>query len=132
MSRNWVYYIVSMKMHLEKSDRLLISSYSPGAIRVDNRDFDRMILLINSSVTECSFEGSAADLTIDLLTPLIEQRPDVMIFGSGEHHQFPPRQLAIELGKHGIALETMTTGAACRTYNVLVAEMRDVCAALLP
>jgi len=37
-----------------------------------------------------------------------------------------------ELASRGTALETMTTSAACRTYNVLVAEFRDVCAALMP
>ncbi len=119
-------------MHLEKSDRLLISGYTPGTIRVDNTDYERMILLINSSVTECAFDGSASDLTIELLQPLIAHKPDVMILGSGENHQFPPWQLPAELNAHGIALETMTTSAACRTYNVLVAELRDVCAVLLP
>ena len=121
-----------MKMHLEKSDRLLISGYTPGTIRIDHKDYDRMVLLINASVTECSFQGSATDLTIDLFQPLIEQKPDVLILGSGERHQFPPHRLAAELNTFGIALETMTTSAACRTYNVLVAEMREVAAALLP
>jgi len=69
---------------------------------------------------------------MEVLQPLLKDKPEILIFGSGTNHHFPAPKLVAELASRGTALETMTTSAACRTYNVLVAEFRDVCAALMP
>ena len=121
-----------MKMHLEKSNRQLISNYGPGNISVDGKSYDQMILVGQTSVEMCDFKGPVSEITLEALQPLIKQRPEILILGSGVNHVFPPAKLIAELAASGIALETMTTSAACRTYNVLVAEFRDVAAALLP
>ena len=119
-------------MHLEKSNRQLISNYGPGSISVDGKSYEQMILIGETSVQVCDFKGPVSELTLEPLQPLIEQRPEILILGSGLNHVFPPAKIIAELASNGIALETMTTSAACRTYNVLVAEFRDVAAALLP
>ena len=54
-----------------------------------------------------------------------------MIFGSGARLRFPPAVLLRPLIEAGIGVETMDSAAACRTYNVLLAESRSVIAALL-
>jgi uncharacterized protein len=56
---------------------------------------------------------------------------EVVIFGSGPRLRFAPATLLRALIERGIGVETMDTGAACRTYNVLVSERRAVVAALL-
>jgi uncharacterized protein len=58
-------------------------------------------------------------------------RPDLVIFGSGVRHRFAPPALMRCLIEQRIGIETMSTAAACRTYNVLAAEGRPVLAALL-
>lgn len=58
-------------------------------------------------------------------------QPELVLFGSGERLRFPPPRLTTALVQHGIGLEVMDTGAACRTYNILMAEGRNVAAALL-
>ncbi len=58
-------------------------------------------------------------------------RPELVIFGSGERLQFVSPGLYRCLIEAGIGVETMDTGAACRTYNVLASEGRSVVAALL-
>jgi uncharacterized protein len=60
-----------------------------------------------------------------------DQRPEVVIFGSGQRLRFVPPALLRGLMAARIGVETMDTGAACRTYNVLAAEGRRVLAALL-
>jgi uncharacterized protein len=60
-----------------------------------------------------------------------DQRPEVVIFGSGQRLRFAPPALLRGLMAARIGVETMDTGAACRTYNVLAAEGRRVLAALL-
>jgi uncharacterized protein len=57
--------------------------------------------------------------------------PELVLFGSGAKLRFAHPQLLQGLMRHRIGLETMDTAAACRTYNVLLAEGRRVVAALL-
>jgi uncharacterized protein len=58
-------------------------------------------------------------------------KPEVVIFGSGDRLRFPPPALLRSLMAARIGVEVMDTAAACRTYNVLVSELRSVVAALL-
>lgn len=58
-------------------------------------------------------------------------RPELVVFGSGPRLRFPPAALLRPLIEARIGVETMDTAAACRTYNVLLAEGRSVVAALL-
>jgi uncharacterized protein len=62
---------------------------------------------------------------------LLEDNPEVVIFGSGTRLRFPKPALLRGLIERRIGVESMDTAAACRTYNVLVSEGRTVVAALL-
>jgi uncharacterized protein len=62
---------------------------------------------------------------------LAERQPELVIFGSGSRLRFPHPSLLRALMARGIGVETMDTPAACRTYNVLLAEGRSVLTALL-
>ena len=57
---------------------------------------------------------------------------DVLLLGCGPRAVLPPRALRDALRAKGLVVEPMDTGAACRTYNVLMAEDRRVAAALIP
>ena len=72
----------------------------------------------------------AKHITIETLSPLfIESR--ILIIGCGEQFTAPPENLRVILKDYGINLEWMDTGAACRTFNVLLIEERDAAAALI-
>ena len=77
--------------------------------------------------------ASVADLTLESLGPVIEVSDitDILIVGCGPVFVDEPMGLRAGLRKHGIVLEWMDTGAACRTYNVLLAEDRRLAAALI-
>jgi uncharacterized protein len=62
---------------------------------------------------------------------LAQARPELVVFGSGSRIRFAQPALMRPLIEAGIGVETMDTPAACRTYNVLLAEGRSVVAALL-
>lgn len=62
---------------------------------------------------------------------LMELEPEVVLFGSGAKLRFPAPALLRRLTERGMGVEVMDTAAACRTYNVLIAEGRRVTAALL-
>ena len=71
------------------------------------------------------------DLTPADFEALLALKPELVIFGSGPRHRFVSPALMRALIEHRIGVETMDTPAACRTYNVLVAEGRSAVAALL-
>ena len=71
------------------------------------------------------------DLTPADFEALLAFKPELVIFGSGPRHRFVSPALMRALIDHRIGVETMDTPAACRTYNVLVAEGRSAVAALL-
>ena len=72
-----------------------------------------------------------AALSAEHFAALAELGPELVIFGSGVRLRFPPAALLRPLIERRIGIETMDTAAACRTYNVLLAEGRTVVAALL-
>jgi len=74
-----------------------------------------------------------AAITEAALAPVVEHGGvEVLLLGLGRHMAPVPAALRAALKAHGVAIEAMETGAACRTYNVLLAEDRRVAAALLP
>jgi uncharacterized protein len=74
-----------------------------------------------------------AGATIESLGPIVAERPpvDVLVLGCGVRFTPPPPDLRAALKAAGVALEWMDTGAACRTFNVLLAEERRAAAALI-
>jgi len=74
-----------------------------------------------------SFES----LTAEHFARVAALAPELVVFGSGERLRFPSPTLLRPLIDAAIGFETMDTRAACRTYNVLLAEGRKVVAALL-
>jgi uncharacterized protein len=70
-------------------------------------------------------------LSIDHFVELALLEPELVIFGSGVKMRFAPPACLRPLIEKGIGFESMDTAAACRTYNVLLAEGRAVLAALL-
>lgn len=72
-----------------------------------------------------------ADLAAEHFDRLLELDPEVVLLGTGTTFRYPSPALLAPLTGRGIGVEVMDTGAACRTFNVLVAEGRQVVAAIL-
>jgi len=73
-------------------------------------------------------------LALDDFTLMADQPEpvEVLLIGTGETMQFMPPKLRQAIRDMGPVPDIMDTGAACRTYNVLLAEGRHIAAALLP
>jgi uncharacterized protein len=77
--------------------------------------------------------ADAAAVTRDSLLPVAAHGGvEILLLGLGRRMTMAARALRFALRPEGIAIEPMDTGAACRTYNVLVGEERRVAAALIP
>ena len=112
-------------------NRQVIESYGAGGFRVSGAAYNGPILVLpqgthNWAVAALS-EASAANLGL-----VIEAKVEILLIGCGRQLAPTPPALRQELRAHGIVVDAMDTGAACRTYNVLLAEDRRVGAALLP
>jgi len=70
-------------------------------------------------------------LTADHLAAIVELKPEIVLLGTGAKFTFPEPSLLAPLYKAGIGVEVMDTPAACRTYNILLGEGRNVVAALI-
>jgi uncharacterized protein len=68
---------------------------------------------------------------LDRLTSQPLETQTVLLVGTGTRQDFADPDIRAAFAAAGIGLETMDTGAACRTYNILLAERRPVAAALL-
>ncbi len=78
--------------------------------------------------------SQASGITLATLQPLLDLPPDelgICLIGTGAEQVFLPPALARQLREHGLSFEVMSTGAATRTYNVLLAEGRKVSACLI-
>jgi len=112
--------------------RQVIESYGDGRFRVTGV-FHPGSVLVQRDRTDSWSVASMADLTAASLASLFD-RPgwvEVLLLGCGPRLIQPPPALRAELRKLGVVVEPMDTGAACRTYNVLLSEDRRVAAALI-
>lgn len=118
-----------MKLQLEAGGALTVRSWRPGELRIGKDIWREPVLLSPEEVQPWPLDDDEP-VTLEHLAPLIEQRPDVIILGTGETQRFSDHDIGSKLLVRGIGLEIMDTGAACRTYNVLASEGRAVAAAL--
>jgi uncharacterized protein len=109
----------------------MISRQEPGRIWVGATAFDHSVLVPWSGEVLPWNASQPAELTAAHFERIAALRPEVVIFGSGPRLQFVAPALQRALIDLRIGVETMDTGAACRTYNVLASEGRRVLAALL-
>ena len=112
--------------------RPLIQGYGEGGFRVSGRRYQGSILLLPDR-TEDWPVTTMEDLTIKSLQPLIDFLPaiELLIIGCGTELSLAPVTLRDVFRTKGVGVETMDTGAACRTYNVLAGDERRVGAALI-
>jgi uncharacterized protein len=112
--------------------RQIIERYAASGFRVSGVIYHGSVLVF-PDLTVAWDAVSASDVTWETLAPVIEHGGvEILLLGLGRSTRAVPAPLRTALRTAGIALEAMDTGAACRTYNVLVAEDRRVAAALIP
>ncbi len=121
-----------MKLHLtQPEDTNLITAYDIDFVEVNKQRYNsHLIVMPNQIIQDWSVDGFAR-LTAAHFTDMLKLNPEVILLGTGKTHQFVHPKLTATLMEKGIAVECMTTHAACRTYNILMSEGRHVAAALL-
>ncbi len=109
----------------------VITRHDGAAVWVGSVRFTHSLLVPWSGDVQAWPATDADDLTAAHFERIAALRPEVVIFGSGARLRFVLPALTRALIESRIGIETMDTGAACRTFNVLASEGRRVLAALL-
>ncbi|OGA95403.1 MAG: hypothetical protein A3E79_10045 [Burkholderiales bacterium RIFCSPHIGHO2_12_FULL_61_11] len=124
-----------MKLQPDSLDVQAILGYGPGWVGLGCNGVAEKIgysIVIGSRGEKFDWHCTRFDqLTEEHFTLLAKTQPELIIFGSGSRLRFPPPGFLRVLMDQRIGFETMDTLAACRTYNVLAGEGRQVIAALL-
>jgi uncharacterized protein len=124
-------YGLGMKFILDDlSDGLAIQRYDEGEVTVNGVVYRQNCIILPERLISAWRPSSFSDLKSGDFDALAELTPEIVILGTGEKQRFPHPSLTETLVQHNIGLEAMTTAAACRTYNILMAEGRRVAAAL--
>jgi uncharacterized protein len=109
----------------------VFTGYGAGYLKVNQERYEHSVILSTGRPVAEWDARSFDTLTCAHFAALLELRPEIVIFGAGKSLRFPPPELTRPLAEAGVGLEVMDTGAACRTYNILIAEGRKVVAAVL-
>ena len=120
-----------MKFQPDRSSAQTIQGYGPGWIGVDADRITHSVLIGSSGLRQAWAPNRFEDLTAEHFAQLAQLDTELIIFGSGARNRFPPPAWLAPLMARRLGLETMDTAAACRTYNILASEGRNVVAALL-
>jgi len=124
--------LAHMQLNREnRPDILVIRSYQAGVLQVKDTRYTGAVILTPSAIMPDWAASASSVLDLELLAPALSLEPEILLLGTGAGQRFPsPRVMAAVMAR-GIGLEVMDTAAACRTYNILAAEDRDVAAALI-
>ncbi len=108
-----------------------IVSYAPGEVRTGARVIRSSVILAPTGEPRGWPVRDAASLNALDVAPLLELAPDLVLLGTGERQVFPAGRVLAGFAARAIGFEVMDNGAACRTFNLLLQEGRDVVLALI-
>lgn len=120
-----------MKFHLQSPTSNIVTGCGPGWVRVGSDEYRENVVLTAAAVEPGFAPGGFDSLKSEDFAALLGTAPEMVLLGTGATQRFPRPAVTAPLHAANVGLEVMDTRAACRTYNILVAEGRSVTAALI-
>lgn len=109
----------------------VITAYDDNSVSINGKTFSQSLVISTNRLHEDWDIASIALLTEKHIYHVLTFEPELILIGTGNKLVFPPVEIYSEIIEHGIGVDFMDTGAACRTYNILMSEGRDVVAGLI-
>jgi uncharacterized protein len=109
----------------------VIRAYGGGELRVNENAYRGAVILSASTVLAEPNIQKLEDLIAIDASRVLALEPELVLLGTGTRQIFPASSFGAQFLRAGVGFEVMDTGAACRTFNVLVGEQRRVVALLL-
>jgi uncharacterized protein len=120
-----------MKFHLSTSEGNVFTGHGADYVRLGVIEYRENLLVTPERIVTAWAPGGFETLTEGDFAAIAALEPEVALLGTGATLRFPNPRLTRPLIDAGIGLEVMDTPAACRTFNILAAEGRQVVAAML-
>jgi uncharacterized protein len=116
----------------DKSDaEYQIQGYEHNKIIINQIAYTRSVIIGPHLLITDWEPQSLEELVLPHLEKVIEQKPEIVLLGTGEHFKMPPSEIITFFHARHIGIECMNTGAICRTYTALISEGRNLIAAIL-
>ena len=121
-----------MKLHLANPrNGYTLTGYGSGYLSVNGTRYEYPLIVTPDAPPQPWAVAVVPDIGAATASLLLAGSPDIVIIGTGQTQTFPSPARLRPLIEAGIGLEIMNTPAACRTFNILVGEGRNVLAALI-
>lgn len=120
-----------MHIQLENNDQYAIEGYSESEVKIDSTIYNQNVIVSKHGIIADWNIRAIEYLDEQNVAPLLTHKPNIIIIGHTSLRKFAPITLLQQLSKDQISLESMSIGAACRTYNILLSEQRDVVLGLI-
>jgi uncharacterized protein len=120
-----------VKLHASAPTHLhTFTGYGEGYVMLNGVRYAESLIVLPERIEPWPVAGFDA-LAEEHFALIAALKPEVVLLGTGARLRFPHPRLTAPLTRARIGLEVMDLQAACRTYNILMAEERIVAAALL-
>ncbi len=121
-----------MKLHqAQVAGKNAFTGYGEGYVLINQERYERSVVVLPERMLT-DWEATSFDtLTAAHLEALLRLQPEILLLGTGGKLRFPRADIVAPLVRARVGYEVMDVQAACRTYNILMAEERRVAAALL-
>jgi uncharacterized protein len=116
--------------HVAAEGRNFFTGYGTGYVLVNNAKVDRSVLVTGDRIEDWGVRSVEA-ISAGHVAAVLAARPEIVLLGSGTRFAFPDPAILAPFYAERIGVEVMDTPAACRTYNILLGEGRNVVAALI-
>lgn len=121
-----------MQLTLEQPDHAYVLRSADGSCAlVNDRRLTTSFILAPDALVEDWPAAAIGLLTPELLQPLLDLEPEVIVLGSGERQAFAPARTQAACLQAGVGFEVMNNAAAARTFNILAGEGRRVAAGFI-
>jgi len=121
-----------LALHLEtNSTQKTFTGHGAGFVAINGQRYQQPVVVMPEEVRTDWTATDFTSLNAAHFDYFLALKPEVLLLGTGAKQQFAHPNLYRELIRAGISIEFMDTPAACRTYNILIAEDRKVVAAVL-
>ena len=120
-----------MDLTLQKnSSDKIIKNYENHKIYIDKEKYDFNIFVSKDFIMKWSLED-INKIVMNDIDDILKFNPEILIIGTGVHPILPKKEIITQLHNNNIGVEFMSTDAACKTFNVLLHEDRNVIAGLV-
>ncbi|HHJ34692.1 MAG TPA: hypothetical protein ENJ87_02905, partial [Gammaproteobacteria bacterium] len=109
----------------------VITAYTDDSVSINGKVFASSLIITREKLDEDWHVETIESIQTGHIERLLHFSPELIIIGTGEKLIFPAAETYSDIIKRGIGIDFMDTRAACRTYNILMSEGRDVVAGLI-